>query len=250
MSAKWSVQTWCPSPRLPQRAKLSPAPLQGLGRDGRGVGPGRGAPLLAAVQVGGHPVPGLHHRRRPSDENLIEQPLPRHCPLAQPTGNAGVQFGHDGGLLPSEVGLTQGRRQEAHPTADVETHPAGGNHPVSLHVGGGHPADGKAVAPVDVGHGEGSLHDPRQVGHVGHLLQGAIGLGPGEEARRCEYAAGDPHAAFRPQLPGHLPGPRELHADTVRRAGRTRKRRGQEMLRSRKPPTRRATSSGASTVIA
>ena len=68
----------------------------------------------------------------------------------------------------------QPRAEQAHPAVDVVAHAAGGDDAL-FQVEGRHAADGEAVAPVDVGHGQGGAHDPRQGCDVGHLLQALVG---------------------------------------------------------------------------
>ena len=63
-------------------------------------------------------------------------------------------------------------------------------------------ADGKAVPPVHVGHGQGRFLDARQRGHIGHLLDGLGGV------------AGSQHLPGGQHQPGyaHLPASADFNA--------------------------------------
>jgi len=91
-------------------------------------------------------------------------------------------------------------RHEAAAAVDVVTHPTGGNYPV-LHIEGRHPANGEAISPVDVRHGQGIIDDSRQMGHVGHLFLTFVAPHVPEEALAAVNDPRDPH----PPGLGHLP---------------------------------------------
>ena len=68
-------------------------------------------------------------------------------------------------VAPFEAGA-----QEPHAAVDVIADAAGRDDAAFLGVGGSHSADAKAVAPVDVGHGQAGLLNAGQGRHVGDLL--------------------------------------------------------------------------------
>ena len=166
-----------------QGAQLGPAPLQSPLREGLGVGPLQPAVVFDVVQVPTLSPTGLDGPLGPFSENLA-QLRPRElerAALAHPGRDPGEE-GLDQPLHPPAqlVGLQVGDQQPA-AAVDVVAHPAGGDDPL-LEIKGGHSADGKAVAPVHVRHGQGLPHQAGQKGHVGQLFEGVSRLSLGVEA--------------------------------------------------------------------
>jgi hypothetical protein len=79
-----------------------------------------------------------------------------------------------GEVRPHVIVEVQIAAKQAHAAADVEANSPRRDHAVPVHVRGRDPADGEAVPPVDIGHGARRADDPRQGGHVGDLLRGAV----------------------------------------------------------------------------
>jgi hypothetical protein len=69
---------------------------------------------------------------------------------------------------------------EPHAAVDVEADAARRDDAVGG-VHGRHAADGKAIAPVDVGHGETRFDDPRQRRDVGDLVKRLVAAGDREQ---------------------------------------------------------------------
>jgi hypothetical protein len=59
--------------------------------------------------------------------------------------------------------------KEPDAAVDVEAHAVGADHALILRIEGRDPPYGKAVAPVDVRHGQGRLDNPGKRGHVADL---------------------------------------------------------------------------------
>ena len=71
-------------------------------------------------------------------------------------------------LFPAEV-----CRHEAAAAVDVVTNTPRRDD-AAVDIKSGHPADRKTVTPVHIGHGKRVRHDPRQLGHVGHLFRAFV----------------------------------------------------------------------------
>jgi len=69
-----------------------------------------------------------------------------------------------------EVGEGFGNESEADAAIDVVAHAARADH-ARLRIHGRHAADRKAIAPVDIGHGNAVAHDAGKVGDVAHLIE-------------------------------------------------------------------------------
>ena len=121
-------------------------------------------------------------------------------PGTHPRGDVGEQGVHQGFHQGRHVLPAQPRAEQAHPAVDVVAHAAGGDDAL-FQVEGRHAADGEAVAPVDVGHGQGGSHDPRQGGDVGHLLEALVGL----KDREHLFGTKDQPPGAHLALPGNLP---------------------------------------------
>jgi len=96
--------------------------------------------------------------------------------------------------------IVKAGRHEAAAAVDVVTHTARGNDP-GFHVEGRHPADGEAISPVDIRHGQGIIDDPRQMGHVGHLFLTFVAPHVPEEALAAVNDPRDPHPTGLGNLP-------------------------------------------------
>jgi hypothetical protein len=92
---------------------------------------------------------------------------------ADPARHVPEELGHH--LLDVRAHLLDVQRggHQAHAAVDVVAHSTRRDDALLL-VHRGHAADGEAVAPVDVGHRQRRLHDPRQVRHVADLLQAGV----------------------------------------------------------------------------
>ncbi len=66
------------------------------------------------------------------------------------------------------------RSHQPHAAVDVVADAAGRNDPALFGISGAYASDTKPVAPVDVGHGETRVLDPRQERHVGDLFGSLI----------------------------------------------------------------------------
>ena len=93
------------------------------------------------------------------------------------------------------------RRQQANTAVDVVADATGRDDAV-FGVGGTDAADGESIPPVDVGHGEGILHDAGEMRHISDLLQTFILLDAFHHCRAGVYASGYLHAAGFRDLPG------------------------------------------------
>jgi hypothetical protein len=82
-----------------------------------------------------------------------------------------------------------------HTAVDVEADAARRDHAVHV-VHGRHAADRKAVAPVDVRHGDARLDDPRQGRHVDHLPERLLVSRLLEQLLRGVHDAGHAHLAL------------------------------------------------------
>ena len=91
-------------------------------------------------------------------------------------------------VAPLEVGA-----QEPHAAIDVVADAARGDHAPFLGVGRGHAADAKAIAPVNVGHGQAGLLDAGQGRHVDDLLGPLVLLDLLDQLVVGEDDAVDPH---------------------------------------------------------
>jgi len=92
------------------------------------------------------------------------------------------------------------RSQQAHAAIDIVTYPPGGNHPL-VRIEGGDTADGKSVAPMDVGHTQGRPDDARQHGDVAYLLQGLFTAQHFHHGGTGVHQAFGPHGAFPRDAP-------------------------------------------------
>ena len=99
-----------------------------------------------------------------------------------------------------DVGETKTRGHEAAAAVDVVPDAAGGDDPL-VEVKGRDPADGKTVAPMHVRHSERVLHDPRQVGDVGHLPRPLVGPHPLQELLAGVEESRNAHPSRRRDLP-------------------------------------------------
>ena len=100
----------------------------------------------------------------------------------------------DRGQAVPEVAVARIGHQEAHPAVDVVAHPARA-HDAVFGRERCHPADGEAVAPVDVGHGHRGADDAGEGGDVGDLLEAPVGRDLGQEHVIGEDHAGDAHGS-------------------------------------------------------
>ena len=116
-------------------------------------------------------------------------------------GNAAHDLVHELRQAGLHLVARQVRLDESHAAVDVEADPSRRDHAVAV-VHGGDAADGKAVAPVDVGHGDARLEDAGQGGHVPDLLQRLVGAGLGEELLARIDDAGHAHVALGRQQVG------------------------------------------------
>ena len=107
----------------------------------------------------------LTDRRRIELEQTAGPCAGRNAP-GQPRHQAVEQWLH---LVERETGAEQ-----ANPAGDVEANATRGDDAIPVDIGCRDAADGKAVAPVDVGHGVAGLHDAWQGGDVLNLAQRPI----------------------------------------------------------------------------
>ena len=112
---------------------------------------------------------------------------------------------HSGGNIPEELSQQvpdavldvlppKAGAQESHTAVNVVSHSAGGDNTV-IGIHGGHTADGEAVPPVDIRHGQGILHDPRQMSHIPHLFYARVSLDGGDELSAGVDPPRHPHTA-------------------------------------------------------
>lgn len=164
-----------------QGADLGSSPFEGPLRNLVGVGPGEAALRLDEVEVLRVAEAPADEPASPLPEDLLKLLLAEAHVLAlasHPRGDEAVEGIGQLPLAGEEILQGEMGGQKAYPTVDVKSHASRAHHPPFLGVEGRHPPDGEAVAPVDVGHGQGGFHDPRQGGHVHELLQGSVVFPP------------------------------------------------------------------------
>jgi hypothetical protein len=188
----------------PQGAELGGSPLQRLGRDAAGIGPGEAPALFRALQVGPVAVSPVHHPAGTLQQHRLQ------LAVLQGEGAAGAHTAGDGGeesvqqrlQLRQEFRLAQGGHEKPHAAGDVVPHSSRGEDAL-FGVEGGHAADGKAVSPVDVRHGDALPHDARQGCHVHNLGEGVFLKDGLQDVLVREEQPGDAHVL--PGAPGQGP---------------------------------------------
>ena len=156
----------------PKRAKLRRAPLASTVAHIRRIGARQtasgfngGKILTAAVSV-------VHGPRRAAGQGALNfdgRSPPLLAASAETGGHVPEQLIHDLRQFALHRAFVQVRAQQAHAAVYVKSHAARRDHAV-LHPHRRDAADGKAVAPVDIRHGERVPHDAGQRCHVGDLL--------------------------------------------------------------------------------
>ena len=178
-----------------ERAALVVAPGDGLVTDPVGVGAVEPAVRLGEPQVALRPPALLDDVGRallhqPLQLRLVEQVLAALADAGWDVAEELIDEWPDPGLgvLPVEF-----RPQEPDAAIDVVADSPGRDDAPRLGVGRGHPADGEAVAPVDVGHRQAGLLNARQGRDVGHLLRTLVLLDLLDQHLVREDQAIDPH---------------------------------------------------------
>jgi hypothetical protein len=195
-----------------ERAELRHPALAGPLADARRIGPAERPTFLDHLEVVLPPVPVLHRPPRPVHEHPVELLLGELAMrLRSDAGrDRAVQRRGELAQLGPHVGHLQIGSDQPDAAVDVVAHAARGEHAL-VGVEGGHAADGEAVAPVDVGHGEGGADDPRELGDVGNLLGGAVLLDGAHHLFGGVDAAFDAHRAFSRDAPAPVVDALEPH---------------------------------------
>ena len=180
-STTWTSRKWLPPPRLPSCG----APRVAARSDTwAGSAPGTVPPSSQAAASSSTPIPWASGWRTPSTRTrstpagraAAARPRPARGGCAWP-GLTSRRSGR-GRRCPSRDRCGAGA-----PRSRCRSRPRPARRPAGGDVGGRHPADREAVAPVDVGHGVGGADDPGQGGHVRHLLHRLVLDRPGEQSR-------------------------------------------------------------------
>ncbi len=181
-------------------ARAERAALVVTPRDRAVADPPRIGPVQAAARLGDHqvvlgPVALLDHVRRPFGHQpgqlrLVEQVAPALAHAGRNIAKELIDERLDPvfHVAPDQVGA-----QQPHAAVDVVADPARRDHAPFLGVGGGHAADAKAIAPVNVGHGQARLLNAGQGRHVDNLLGPLVLLDLLDQLVVGEDDAVDPH---------------------------------------------------------
>ena len=166
------------------------------------LGPGHAAMLLDAVQVRLHAVAPLHRPLSTAFQHGLHLSAgqPDRAGAAQAGGDVPIEMLGQPEFLHLDVSAPEAGVQGADPTGDVEPHTPGGDDTALARIEGRHPADGKSVAPVRVGHGIGRFDDARQAGDVAQLLRDLV-VHVAQQALVAEQQAGDTHGPLRRDAP-------------------------------------------------
>lgn len=159
-------------------AQLGTAALAGMPADGRRVRAGERAPFFRALQVLAGAVAALHREACPAHHHLIQLlgVEANGAALAHPAGDVLEQGIHQFLQVRPQFVRRDLADQDAH--AAVNIIPGGARRDDAVRMScGDHPTDGRAVALVNIGHGQGVAHNPRQGGGVDQLLDGAVAQG-------------------------------------------------------------------------
>ena len=157
------------------------------------------------------PARSLHHH--PPQFLLGQAPRPAVSPDSR--GNAVIQGSHDAFQVGTDLFLHQAGGHQAHAAVDVIAHPARRDHAVLL-PRGRHAPNGKSVALVDVGHGQGGAHDARQGGHVAHLLEARVLADVPQQGRIRQHPPRHQHVALARDLPAIVVDLVQLHRGHAR----------------------------------
>jgi len=184
-----------------QGTQLGPAPVFGPLRHLSGKGSLETSPLFGVLSIALGAKTVLHGPRHPAFQHLVKVLGRKGLTSSgdRPRRHGGKKGGKELVHHPAEVFCRDGGREEAHAAGDVVPHAPGTDDPL-FRVEGGDPADGKAVPPVDVRHGEAVSHDAGKGGHVGHLQDGVVVLQQGGDVLVGEDHAGNAHAGHRPRM--------------------------------------------------
>ena len=180
---------------------------------------------LVGVGAGQAPPPSVRSRSCRPAVALLDRPARRPSTSTRSSSCASTRIwpraAHAGGHVAEQ--LVHQRRQVAaatsssrevgaqqpHAAVDVVADAAGRDHAARRWIGRRHAADGEAVAPVDVRHGQRVADDARQEGHVGHLLEGLVLRQDVHHLLAGVDAAGDAHPLLvaAGQLPAQVIDP-------------------------------------------
>ncbi len=119
---------------------------------------------------------------------------------SQTSGDVTEQLLREPLLARFDVASRERCPQCPHPTIDVKAHTAHGHDPF-IQIERSYAADGKAVARVDVGHGQGDLDNSGEAGHVPQLQQ-CVPLLPGSDV--LQEVINDPPVPINPSGDEHL----------------------------------------------
>jgi hypothetical protein len=126
-------------------------------------------------------------------------------PAAETPRDPLVQLVHERGEGRRNVHPVEIRGEQPNTARDVEADTARRDHALTLHVRGRHAPDREAIAPMNIGHGVGGLHDPGERSDVRDLTQGLIREDIREQRLRGEDDAGHPHRPVTLDPPAHRP---------------------------------------------
>ena len=101
----------------------------------------------------------------------------------------------------TNIAFTQVRASQSHSAVDVVSDSARGNHAVFFGIGCANSADRKAIAEMNIRHGQRILHNSRQVGNVCDLSQRIVFPNLGDEVFVRINAARNSHAALSRDFP-------------------------------------------------
>ena len=139
----------------PQAADLAQAPVDSPLADPARLGTGDHALVLTPSQVPPGAMTTLDRVPGPAGQDFLQlgpAAQPPHPTGARAAGYHRRQGVHHRSQPRRQPGPIQVRGQQPHPAGNVEAHPAGGDHPSSRGIGGGHAPDREPIAPVDVRH--------------------------------------------------------------------------------------------------
>jgi hypothetical protein len=178
-------------------ADLGHAAREGALAHGLRIGAGIESAVLDVVEVVGRAVAVVDRPLRAlgDDRGRVVAARGLDGALAADAGGDGAEeVLHELAELRLDVGAREARPDDADAAVDVVAHAAGRDDAFLL-LECGDAADGKAVAPVEVGHGEGVAHDAGEVGDVADLLDRLVGLLRFHELPRGVDPSGDAHGA-------------------------------------------------------
>ena len=185
-----------------EASDLVELPLLRPPADSGGVGSRHAPPLFDPFEVVRLSPTLLHRPPRAAREELVElgDGEPHGSSPADSRRHGAVEVVSDRLEMLAERARLQASRERAHATGDVEADAPRRHDASAVGIEGGDAADGKAVTPVGVRHGEGGADDARERGDVGDLLADLLVERVDQDPAR-EDAARHTHRSGGRQLP-------------------------------------------------